>query len=117
VAGAGSRAELLRSLPGVVLVAEVGSAEALANELQRSAPDMLVIDDRLVAARGLAPRDASVAMIVVGVDDDPSFAHRARRIGAMAWIPKERADELLPDVLERGQPDCSHADPGRTRSR
>jgi DNA-binding NarL/FixJ family response regulator len=114
VAGAGRRAvaELLRSLPGVVLVAEVGSADTLACDMRHSAPDVLVIDDRLLTAHGSGPRDAGVAVIVVGVDDDPSFALRARRIGAAAWIPKERAAELLPDLLGR-----AHAEPGSAGSR
>ena len=114
VAGAGQRAvaALLRSLPDTVLVSEPLSAEALASELRSSAPDVVVIDDRLLGAVASAPRDADVPMIVVGVDDDPSFARRARRYGAVAWIPKERADELLPDLLER-----LHAEPGRARSR
>jgi hypothetical protein len=36
----------------------------------------------------------------MGLDDDPSFARRARRIGATAWIAKEHADELLPSALD-----------------
>jgi DNA-binding NarL/FixJ family response regulator len=103
VAGAGRRAvaELLRSLPGIVLVGEAGSAEALAHEIRASAPDVVVIDDRLLGPLGFGPRDARVAVIVVGIDDDPSYAVRARRLGATAWVPKERAVELLPDALER----------------
>jgi DNA-binding NarL/FixJ family response regulator len=102
VSGAGRRAiaALLRSMPGVVLVAEAGTAEDLARESRRTAPDAIVIDDRLLNAPGLGPRDADVPVIVVGLDDDPSFARRARRLGAMTWIPKERADELLPDALD-----------------
>ena len=102
VSGAGRRAiaALLRSMPGVVLVAEAGTTEELARETRRTAPDAIVIDDRLLATPGLGPRDADVPVIVVGLDDDPSFARRARRLGAMAWIAKERADELLPDVLD-----------------
>ena len=38
-------------------------------------------------------------MIVVGADDDPGYAARAERFGAIAWIPKERADSLLPPLL------------------
>ena len=100
--GAGRRAiaALLRSLPGVALVAEAGTLEELARERRRTAPDVIVIDDRLLGGSGLGPRDADVPLIVVGLDDDPSFARRARRLGAMAWIAKERADELLPDALE-----------------
>jgi DNA-binding NarL/FixJ family response regulator len=102
VSGAGRRAiaALLRSMPGVVLVAEAGTTEELARETRRTAPDAIVIDDRLLATPGLGPRDADVPIIVVGLDDDPSFARRASRLGAMAWIAKERADELLPDVLD-----------------
>jgi DNA-binding NarL/FixJ family response regulator len=102
VSGAGRRAiaALLRSLPDVVLVAEAGTTEELAHESRRTAPDAIVIDDRLLAAPGLGPRDADVPVIVVGLDDDPSFARRARRLGAMTWIAKERADELLPDALD-----------------
>jgi DNA-binding NarL/FixJ family response regulator len=105
VSGAGRRAiaALLRSMPGVVLVAEAGTTDELARESRRTAPDAIVIDDRLLAAPGLGPRDADVPVIVVGLDDDPSFARRARRLGALAWIAKERADELLPEALDRAQ--------------
>ena len=102
VVGAGRRAvaALLRSMPEVVLVAEAGSSEELSREQRRAAPDVILIDDRLLAACALAPRDADIPVIVMGLDDDPSFARRARRLGAMDWIAKERADELLPPALE-----------------
>jgi DNA-binding NarL/FixJ family response regulator len=105
VSGAGRRAiaALLRSLPGTVLVAEVGTLEELARERRRAAPDVIIIDDRLLAKSGLGPRAADVPVIVVGLDDDPSFARRAHRLGATAWIAKERADELLPDALDRAR--------------
>ena len=61
---------------------------------------MIVIDDRLLGGSGLGPRDADVPIIVVGLDDDPSFARRADRLGATAWVAKEHAGELLPDALE-----------------
>jgi DNA-binding NarL/FixJ family response regulator len=103
--GAGRRAiaALLRSMPGVALVAEVGTPQELARERRRTAPDVVVIDDRLFAQPGLGVRDADLPVIVVGLDDDPSFARRARRLGATAWIAKERADELLPDALDRAR--------------
>jgi DNA-binding NarL/FixJ family response regulator len=102
LSGAGRRAiaALLRSLPGVALVAEAGSLEELVQERRRTAHDAIVIDDRLLGGSALGPRDADVPMIVIGLDDDPSFARRARRLGATAWVAKERADELLPDALE-----------------
>ena len=102
VAGAGRRAiaTLLRSLPGIALVAEAGDLEELARERRRTAPDVIVIDDRLLAASGLGPRDADLPLIVVGLDDDPSFARRAQRLGATAWIAKEHAGDLLPEALD-----------------
>jgi hypothetical protein len=36
----------------------------------------------------------------VGLDDDPSYARRAERLGAKAWIAKEHAGELLPEALD-----------------
>ena len=102
VAGAGRRAiaTLLRSLPGLALVAEAGDLEELARERRRTAPDVIVIDDRLLATSGLGPRDADLLLIVVGLDDDPSFARRAQRLGATAWIAKEHAGDLLPEALD-----------------
>jgi DNA-binding NarL/FixJ family response regulator len=102
LSGAGRRAiaALLRSLPGIALVAEAGSLEELTRERRRTGPDVIVIDDRLLGGSGLGPRDADVPVIVVGLDDDPSFARRAERLGATAWVAKEHAGELLPDALE-----------------
>jgi len=99
VSGAGRRAiaTLLRSLPGVALVAEAGTLEELARERRRTAPDVIVVDDRLLADSGIGGGD--LPLIVVGLDDDPSFARRAQRLGAKAWIAKEHAGELLPEAL------------------
>ncbi len=102
VPGAGRRAiaTLLRSLPGIVLVAEAGSLEELAGEQRRTAPDVIIVDDRLLDSSGLGPRDADLPLIVVGLDDDPSFARRAQRLGATVWIAKEHAGELLAEALD-----------------
>ena len=102
VSGAGRRAivTLLRSLPGIALVAEAGTLDELARERRRTAPDVIVVDDRLLDASGLGPRDADLPVIIVGLDDDPSFARRAQRLGATAWIAKEHAGELLPEALD-----------------
>jgi hypothetical protein len=63
----------------------------------------VVVDDRLLS--GALEPDAR--MIVVGADDDPGFADRAARRGAIAWIPKDRADSLLPLLL----PDAATVNP------
>lgn len=96
-------AGVLTSLPGVALVREVRAVDELARALQRDAPDVLVIDDRLLTEAQLGLRDARLCVLVLGLDVDPSYAQRAERIGAAAWMAKERADELLPEALDRAR--------------
>lgn len=93
-------ANLLREIVGVAFVTEVGTRADLARALRSAHADLVVIDDRLVAdgqhvLAGMGPMDPAPRVIVVGVDDDPAFAARARRIGAAAWVAKDRADEEL----------------------
>lgn len=95
--GRAAFASLLAEIPGVVLVGEVGEADALPSAIAEADPDVLVVDDRLVAG---AP-DGALQMIVMGADDDPGFADRAERLGALAWIPKDSADVFLPSLLAR----------------
>lgn len=88
-------AALIAHTPGAVLVGEVDDAEALAASVHENDAEVVVVDDRLLA--GTEP--GRTRMIVVGADDNPGFAIRAERLGALAWIPKERADSLLPLLL------------------
>ena len=97
---------LLYELAAVTLVTAVGTRRALADALRQEHADVLVIDDRLVedgshVLAGLGPMKARPRIVVVGVDDDPAFAARAERLGAAAWVAKDRADEDLPRHLER----------------
>jgi len=97
-------AALLGSLDGVSLIGEVATREGLLGEVRRLRPDVVVIDDRLLNSAehpltGIGPTPSKIRVIVVGVDDDPAFAARARRLGAEAWIAKDQADEELPLLL------------------
>jgi DNA-binding NarL/FixJ family response regulator len=98
-------AALLRDLDDVSLVGVVATREDLPGEVRRLRPDVVVIDDRLLndgrhPLTGIGPTRSQVRVIVVGVDDDPAFAARARQLGAQAWIAKDRADEELPRLLK-----------------
>jgi len=99
-------ASLLKSLRGVILVAEAGTRTEIAAAIRRLHPDVVVIDDRLVVnsgehvLAGTGPARGPVRVIVIGVDDDPAYAARARRLGAEAWVAKDRADDQLPALLE-----------------
>jgi DNA-binding NarL/FixJ family response regulator len=93
--GRDALAALLAGIPGVVLVGEVGEPDALRSAIREARPDLLLVDDRLVASASVG----ATKMIVMGADDNPGYAARAGRLGAIAWIPKERADSLLPALL------------------
>jgi two-component system, NarL family, invasion response regulator UvrY len=95
-------ASTLKAIDGVELTGEVGSRAELADALQQTHSDVLVIDDRLLRDGGgdvLAGRPTE-RVLVLGVDDDPAFAARARRLGAEAWIAKDCADEQLTTLLQ-----------------
>jgi DNA-binding NarL/FixJ family response regulator len=98
-------ADLLHGLDGVSLAAEVGTREAIAEAMRRFQPHVVDIDDRLVVASashilaGFGPLPAPARLIVVGVDDHPAYAARAHRLGAHAWIAKDRAADELPQLL------------------
>jgi DNA-binding NarL/FixJ family response regulator len=98
-------AEHLERLEGVELAGQAESRSELALALRRVPVDILVIDDRLLGdgdpeLLGRVPVTQGMRMIVVGVDDDPAFARRAWRLGAAAWIAKDRVDEDLMAHLE-----------------
>jgi DNA-binding NarL/FixJ family response regulator len=99
--GPGRRAVagLLGKLDGVVLADVAGDWEELAVAMGRCRPDVLVIDDRLLRGHRIEELAADTRLLVLGVDVDPGFAARALRLGAEAWIPKDRADEQLPTLL------------------
>lgn len=91
-------AVLLEALPGVELVAEAGEADELGAAL-RTQPDVVIVDDRLLEQACAGQGGVPFPLIVMGVDDDPGFADRAQRAGAMAWIAKDQADAELPGLL------------------
>jgi DNA-binding NarL/FixJ family response regulator len=92
-------ARLVECTPGLALVATVAEPELIEAAVREMQPDVLVVDDRLVRDARSAAWRRGARLVVVGVDDDPGFPARARRIGAEAWVPKDRADSLLPVLL------------------
>jgi hypothetical protein len=94
-------AALLAETPGLELELEPRDGTGIGQALAEHRPDVLVIDDRLIDG-GLPELAPGVRVIVVGVGDDPGYAVRAERLGAAAWVPKDRADLLVQAVL--GEP-------------
>ena len=97
-------AALMADMPGVQLVAKLSHAGEMLSAFRDTQPDVIVVDDRLLRDRTWPDELREARLIVLGMDDDPGFAARARRIGAETWIPKELADSLLPSILVRVEP-------------
>jgi hypothetical protein len=76
--------DLVESLPDTCLVTE--------------RPDVVVVDDRRFAD-AVALMRGGVPTIVLGADDDPGYAARARRHGASRWVLKESVSGELPALL------------------
>jgi DNA-binding NarL/FixJ family response regulator len=93
-------ATALCGTPSVELVAVTDDGRALGEALVRLRPDVLVIDDRLLGRSRRLPLDVGARVIVIGVDDDPGYAARARRAGAVAWVPKDRFELLVAAIFE-----------------
>lgn len=100
-AGRSALAGLLGSLPGVTLVGVAGESDDLEAAMLTTHPAVVVLDDRIGDKARAAFEACDVNVIAVGLDDHPGFAARARARGALAWVPKEQADSLLPGLLLR----------------
>jgi len=99
--GRSALAVLISETPGLALVAKASIPEEIELALRETRADVVVVDDRLLRDGTWTADDTGTRLVVMGVDDDPAYPARARRIGAEAWVPKDRADALLPAVLRR----------------
>ena len=72
-------------------------ADQPGTQLVTDAPDVVVIDDRELAGT-LDSLDPGIPLVILGADDDPAYAARARRLGA-EWVAKDAAATVLPRIL------------------
>ena len=93
--GRSALATLIDDVACVALVGEAGDSESLDVLMRETLPDVVIVDDRLLRAAPEPP----TRTIAVGADDDPGFAARAERLGAIGWVRKDLADVLLPPLL------------------
>jgi DNA-binding NarL/FixJ family response regulator len=76
----------------------------LARELQ---PDVVVMDIRLPSLDGLSAAERlrksqpQCAVIILTLYDDPLNRERAKQIGVAAFIPKQRTDGKLANVIRK----------------
>ena len=97
---------LLEAYEDLEVVADVGDATAALNSSIEHRPAVLVLD--LTMPGDLTALDAipevlaaspETGIVILTMQQDPAFARRALRLGAMAYVLKESADTELVDAV------------------
>jgi DNA-binding NarL/FixJ family response regulator len=96
-------AGLIDTAPGLRLAAQVSTSAELDAAVIDQRPDVILLDDRLLRDGTLRASQFDPAVVITGVDDDPAYAQRARRTGAVAWVAKEQSDEMLEALRAAGR--------------
>jgi DNA-binding NarL/FixJ family response regulator len=96
---------VLRAEPGFVCVGVAADGATMTQALQRTAPDVVVLDRHLGDEDGLAlcadvrATAGAPEVVIYTADWDPDLDERARAAGASGAIAKERAVDELFDAL------------------
>jgi DNA-binding NarL/FixJ family response regulator len=96
---------VLRAEPGFVCVGVAADGPAMAQALDRTAPDVVVLDRHLGDVDGLAlceelrAAERAPQVVIYTADWDPDLDARARAAGATGAVAKERAVDELFDAL------------------
>jgi two-component system, NarL family, response regulator NreC len=92
---------LLETEPGLRVKAEAGTVPDAIRMTRAHRPDVLVLDLTMPGGSGLAAipvlraEAAGTAIVVLTMQDDPSFARQALQAGALGFVLKEAADDEL----------------------
>jgi two-component system response regulator NreC len=92
---------LLESEPGLRVKAEAGTVPDAIRMTRAHRPDVLVLDLNMPGGSGLAAipvlreEAPASAIVVLTMQDDPSFARQALQGGALGFVLKEAADDEL----------------------
>src|SRR6478735_3307412 len=99
---------LLLDQAGLHVLAEAGDAESALRSVLGHKPTVLVLDLNMPGeptSLEAIPRVADVSpgtrVVVLTMQEDPEFARRALRAGAVAYVLKEAADDELVEAVRR----------------
>lgn len=98
---------LMRSAPGIEVIAEAASGEAACRLFAELAPDVVVMDLSLRGMGGLeaigrmVARDAAARVLVFSMHEDPAFVEQALRAGAKGYVTKSSAPEFLLEAVTK----------------
>jgi two-component system response regulator NreC len=108
---------LLEAEPGIEVVAEAGDVTAAIEQVERTRPDVLVLDlhmpgePSLPAIPRLRQLSPETKVLVLTAQRDPSFAGEALRVGAAGYVPKEAAGSQLLEAIGVVAADGTYLDP------
>ena len=93
---------------GMVVVAQIKTAEEAIEQCFRLKPDVIVLDVRfgpgmtgLDAARAILARSAKAKIIIYSQFDQPAMAMQAYKIGVAAYITKGSETEVLIEAIKQ----------------
>ncbi len=96
---------LLQTAPDVTVVAEADSGEAACRQFAASEVDVVVMDismpgmGGLEALRRIKLRESKARILALSAQDDPIHARRAMRQGALGFLSKRSAPEVLLEAV------------------
>ncbi|MBA2349174.1 MAG: response regulator transcription factor [Solirubrobacterales bacterium] len=109
---------LLGGEEGIEVVAEVGDVDATLRAVLGHKPDVLVLDlnmpgtmTSLEALPVVRERSPGTATVVLTMQEDPEYARRALRGGALGYVLKEAADSELVEAVTRAARGESYLNP------
>ncbi|MCD6728312.1 MAG: response regulator transcription factor [Solirubrobacteraceae bacterium] len=109
---------LLEAEPGFEVVAEAGDVDGAVRYVRGHKPRVLVLDlnmpgtlTSLEAIPRVREASPSTEVVVLTMQDDPSFARSALQAGALGYVLKEAADNELIEAVHRAAGGDSYLNP------
>jgi two-component system response regulator NreC len=109
---------LLDADPGFEVVAEAADVDGALRAVLGHKPDVLVLDlnmpgeqSSLEALPGVTERSPATRTVILTMQEDPEYARRALRGGALGYVLKEAADAELVEAVRRAAEGGTYLNP------
>jgi two-component system response regulator NreC len=109
---------LLDADPGFTVVAEAADVDGALRAVLGHKPDVLVLDlnmpgelSSLDALPGVTERSPDTKTVILTMQEDPEYARRALRGGALGYVLKEAADSELAEAVRRAAEGGTYLNP------
>lgn len=109
---------LLEAEEGMEVVAEAGDVDSTLRAVLGHKPDVLVLDLNMPGAEtsldalpDVQQRSPETKTVVLTMQEDPEYARRALRAGALGYVLKEAADTELVEAVRRAAEGGTYLNP------